>query len=294
MVFGAGQGRCGVERARIHWTEYGIEAACLALFMASACAFGALLEHPASTVRGALPDADLRRALMGCAMGATAIGLIYSPWGKRSGAHMNPAVTLTFLRLGKVAGVDALGYIAAQFVGAVAGVAAMGWVLRDWLADPAVNFVVTAPAGSVVAAFGAELAISCAQMSVVLAVSNSRFSRHTGLWAGAGVAAWILCVAPISGMSMNPARTLGSALIARQWSAIWIYFVAPPLGMLLAGYLHRLTRGVRACAKLQHDAGYRCIFCDHAASRAAAATASATTAVAEASLSLLTRGEPSR
>jgi aquaporin Z len=65
--------------------------------MVSACVFVVLLEHPSSPVYQSFESAAmLRRALIGLAMGLAAIGIIYSPWGQRSGAHMNPAVTLTF------------------------------------------------------------------------------------------------------------------------------------------------------------------------------------------------------
>ena len=84
-----------------HWPEYLIEGACLGVFMISAFTFGTILEHPASPLHRVLPHPLLRRFLMGLAMGATAIAIIYSPWGKRSGAHINPSTTLTFFRLGK-------------------------------------------------------------------------------------------------------------------------------------------------------------------------------------------------
>src|SRR6185436_13047471 len=87
---------------RQHWPEYLIEAWALGMFMISAACVTALLEHPASPVHQVIPNAFARRALIGLAMGLTAIALIYSPWGQRSGAHMNPATTLTFLRLGKI------------------------------------------------------------------------------------------------------------------------------------------------------------------------------------------------
>src|SRR5512134_2977790 len=105
-----------------HWPEYLMEAGGLGLFMLSACGWGALLEYPGSPLRVAIPDANLRRLFMGLLMGLTAVGLIYSPWGQRSGAHLNPSVTLTFLRLGRIRGADACGYIVAQFAGGVAGV----------------------------------------------------------------------------------------------------------------------------------------------------------------------------
>src|SRR6185295_3355311 len=93
---------------RVHWREALMEALGLGLFMVSAGVFGTLLESPASPVHRALPGPVLRRVLMGLAMGLTAVGLVYSPWGRRSGAHINPAFTLTMFRLGRVRGRDAV------------------------------------------------------------------------------------------------------------------------------------------------------------------------------------------
>src|SRR5688500_1859179 len=112
-----------------HWREYLIEVAGLGLFMLSAAGFATLLEHPASPVRHALSDAFTRRVLTGLAMGPTAASLTYSPWGRRSGAHFNPAVTLTFFRLGKVSGRDTIFYIGAQFAGGVLGIAVASQLL---------------------------------------------------------------------------------------------------------------------------------------------------------------------
>jgi aquaporin Z len=248
-----------------HWPEYLIEALGLGLFMISASAFVALFEHPASPVRQALADPTLRRFLIGLAMGLTAIGVIYSPWGKRSGAHINPAVTLTFLRLHKIARCDAIFYIAAQFTGAALGMTVALLVLSTAVvAHPAVNYVVTVPGGAGQgAAFLAEAAISCGLMLLVLIVSNKReLNRYTGLFAGALVAAYITIEAPISGMSMNPARSFGSALLAQDWWALWIYFTAPPLGMLLAAQLYVRFKGHDSvlCCKLHHENDARCIF----------------------------------
>src|SRR5881392_4459975 len=79
-----------------------MEAAGLGIFMVSASVFTILLYHPASPALQVLPEEFPGRVFMGLAMGLTAVGIIYSPWGRQSGAHLNPAVTLTFLRLGKL------------------------------------------------------------------------------------------------------------------------------------------------------------------------------------------------
>jgi len=99
-------------------------------------------------------------------------------------------------------------------------------------------------------------------MTMVLLVSNSRRARLTGLFAGLLVATCISVEAPLSGMSMNPARTLGSAVHAAQWTALWVYFTAPPLGMLAAAEVYVRLPGAREvwCAKLHHDNDKRCIF----------------------------------
>ncbi len=252
------------EALKEHWPEYLMEAGGLGSFMVSACAFGVLLEHPGSPLRQAIQEPALRRLLMGLAMGLTAIGLIYSPWGKRSGAHFNPTVTATFLRLGKVAWWDGIFYILAQFAGGVAGVECAAIFLGAALGHPAVHYVATIPGrqGTVVA-FVAESGISFGLMSTVLLASNTeRLARFTGVFAGGLVAIYITFEAPISGMSMNPARSFGSAAASDMWTALWIYFTAPLLGMLLAAEAYVRTFGncnVR-CAKLHHQNNARCIF----------------------------------
>jgi aquaporin Z len=265
----AGEIEATDDAVRLHWPEYSIEAALLGAFMASACLVTALLEHPGSPVNVALPDPLSRRALIGLAMGATAIALIYSPWGRRSGAHFNPSVTLTYLRLGKIERRDALGYALAQCAGGAAGVLVASLVLGRVVAGhPAVAYAATLPGtGGAALAFAAEVAISFVLMSLVLWISNGAHARLTGLACGALVAMNITFEAPLSGMSMNPARSLASALFDGRWSHLWIYLVAPPLGMLGAAELYRSRRAFRVlCAKLHHDPAKRCIFrCGHAA-----------------------------
>ncbi len=247
-----------------HWPEYLMEASGLGIFMISAALFATLIEHPSSPIRAFIADPFLRRIPMGLAMGLTAIAIIYSPWGQQSGAHLNPAVTLTFFRLGKIELPDAVFYVLAQFAGGLAGILLVATAIGAHLADPAVNYVATLPGshGKAVA-FLAELLISFGLMLVVLIVSNTRqAARLTGVCAGTLVATYIIVEAPWSGMSMNPARTLASALPAHVWPALWIYFTAPPLGMLLAAelYLWHKGEGGVICAKLHHHNDKRCIF----------------------------------
>ncbi len=126
------------------------------------------------------------------------------------------------------------------------------------------NYVATVPgtAGPAVA-FAAELAISFGMMLMVLNVSNTpRLARFTGLCAGALVAIYITFEAPLSGMSMNPARSFGPAILAHVSQTLWIYFTAPLLGMLLAAELFVRMNGLGCvrCAKLHHPPNVRCIF----------------------------------
>ena len=247
-----------------HWPEYLIEAALLGAFMISACVFAVLLEHPSSPLQQSIESATVRRALMGVAMGCTLIGIVYSPWGKRSGAHLNPAVTVTFLMLGKVKVWDAVFYSASQFVGGMAGVLLANIAIGPPLRHAAVNYAVTVPGPAGPAtAFWVEMLICSLMMGVILVASNTKgLSRWTGLFAATLLATYITLVAPISGVSLNPARTLGSAYSAKEWTAIWVYFTAPPIAMMLAGYLYRMRAGRNSiyCAKLNHENHKRCIF----------------------------------
>jgi aquaporin Z len=253
-----------LDALRRHWPEYLMEAGELAAFMVSAAVVVSLLDHSASPVRQVVSDPVLRRLIVGILMGLTAIGIVHSPWGRQSGAHFNPSFTLTFLRLGKIAPADAAFYIVAQFAGAVAGIIVAATLIGSALASPDVNYVATRPGmpGPLVA-FAGEFVISFVLMLTVLSVSNTaRLARFTPCFVGVLIATYITLEAPLSGMSMNPARTFGPALVGQVWDALWIYFTAPPLAMLLAGEVYVRARGAQAvwCAKLHHDNDKRCIF----------------------------------
>lgn len=241
-----------------------MESAELGIFMISACFFTALLEHPASPALRLIPNSFVRNALIGLAMALTAVSIIYSGWGKQSGAHMNPAMTLTFFRLGKIEPWDAFFYVIAQFFGGVFGVVVASLLLGMVVAHPSVNYAITRPGPlGVKVAFLAEALISFVLLLTVLTVSNSKkWARYTGLFGGALIASYITFEAPLSGMSMNPARTFGSAFLAKSFDALWLYFVAPPIGMLAAAEVYVRLRSISAvhCAKYHHNNDKRCIF----------------------------------
>ncbi|OGT13370.1 MAG: hypothetical protein A3J49_10105 [Gallionellales bacterium RIFCSPHIGHO2_02_FULL_57_16] len=256
-----------LQSLRHHWPEYLMEAWGLGMFMVSAGLVVMLMESATFPLHRTIADAGLRRAMIGIAMGLTAIGIIYSPWGKQSGAHLNPAVTLAFFRLGKVAAWDMLFYIAAQFIGGTLGVLLVWGLFGDGFAQPPVNYMATLPgAGGYWLAFAAELLISLALMLTVLFFMNRRGLEHmAGLAVGALVALFITFEMPLSGMSMNPARSFASAFSGGDWTYLWIYFSAPLLGMLAAVELGRPLKlnTVRMCAKLDHADDRRCIHCGY-------------------------------
>ena len=235
-------------------------------YLFAACVFATLLQHPASIVRQSIASSVARRFLMGLAMSMTAVAIVISPWGKRSGGHFNPAITFAFYRLGKVEFWDTWFYIGAQFLGAISGVALARYALRGALENHSVRYAVTAPGmyGSAIA-FVAEFAISFILMITVLFATNSnknKLAPYTAYFVGVLILAYYTFEAPLSGMSTNPARTFGSALYADYWHALWIYFIAPALGMLAAAEVFlRVRRGAAPyCAKLHHANNQPCIF----------------------------------
>jgi aquaporin Z len=238
-----------VTTGAIGWREYAIEGALLAVFMVSASAFTILVEHPRGLLSGAVSDPVARRLVIGVAMGITAAALVYSRPGRRSGAHMNPAVTLALAPLRAAPARQVAGYVAGQFAGGVAGVAVAAFLFGSPLAHASVNFVVTRPGpAGIAAAFAAECIMTLVMMTAVLRLSNHpRWSPRTGVVSAALLAVFITVEAPLSGMSLNPARTLGPALFAGDFTALWLYFVAPPAGTCLA-----------ALAFTRHCPGGRC------------------------------------
>jgi aquaporin Z len=230
-----------------HWREYLMEAAGLGGFVIGASLLTVFLEHPELPVmRGALGDYPmLRRVPLGIILGGYIAGVVYL-FGNRSGAHINPAVTWAFFRLGKIGFADAVFYTLAQFAGAVAAAQIMKIALGDFYRDAPIRYVVTEPAKwdeSGMTAFAAEFFISFVLMLACLVAANSsRLEKLVAPITGILIALYLVVETPYSGMSLNPARSFGSALAANEWRYLWIYFVSPCLAMLLAAEIFRRTK----------------------------------------------------
>jgi aquaporin Z len=253
-----------IESLRLHWPEYLMEGAEVTLYLFLTCVFAGLLLYPASPVRHFVDSPAALRALMGLAVGATVFAIVVSPWGQQSGGHFNPALTVAFYRLGKLRLPDAIFYVVAQFSGAIAGVCIARYLLPATVGPHAARYAVTTPGvrGSAFAFFG-ELTISFVLMSTILVASNrATLVRYTPYFVGFWYAIFIFLEAPLSGMSMNPARSFAPALHAGYWHALWLYFTAPTLGMLVAAEVFLRARGGTEpyCAKLDHVNNKRCIF----------------------------------
>ena len=163
-----------------NWKLYLIEACGLGVFMVSACLFATILEYPHSSIHTAKESSFARNVLMGIAMGITAFGILASPWGKLSGAHVNPAVTLVNYRLRKISLIDSIWYIIFQTLGGTLAVYMMQLLLGNALISKPVESVVTIPyCGHPMHALVMELIIAFILMFTVQAVSNSIYSRHT-------------------------------------------------------------------------------------------------------------------
>lgn len=245
------------ETLRRDWPLFLIEGFLLGCFMVSATAATVLMDAPNSPVAHIVSSPILRRVVIGAAMGGTAVILIYCPWGKRSGAHFNPAFTLSFLWLGKIKAYDALGYVIGQFVGGTLGVLYSALVFGSVVQDPSVRYVVTVPGiWGIGGAWGGEFVISFILVATVLLLNKfPKLVKLTGVFIGILIMVFVTIEVPLSGFSMNPARTFSSAIVADIWTGWWIYYTAPVLGMLAAVEVHRLFEPdpSRLCLRLNHS-----------------------------------------
>lgn len=224
------------------YSLYLIEAWGLGMFMLSACLFTILFEHPRLGLKHLIHSDFIRRIFTGLAMGLTAVGIIYSPWGRKSGAQLNPSVTLTMWYLKKISSTDFCFYIIFQTIGGTLGVWLLKIIMPTYISHPSVNYVITVPGNNATLALVCECIISFILMFITLLTSNASkesIHKYTGVISGILIMLFVAFEAPFSGMSMNPARTIASAIPSGIWTGCWIYFVGPPLSMLLAAYIYQ-------------------------------------------------------
>ena len=275
------------ETLRRHWPEYAVEALFLALFVLTAGVVSAWLEVGSGSGSGSVA----RRVLAGIVVGATVAALIYSPWGRRSGAHMNPAITLAYLRLGKIGRWDALFYLLAQLAGGAAAVLLLRTGMPSLLPPATPPSMLSGSIGPTNewAAFLTEFVLAASAMLMILFTTNhASWFRGTGILYGLLIAAIVACAGPLSNFGMNPARLLAVDLSAGLARANWLNLLPPFLGTLAAVEIYRLLTGRHdvLCAKLAHNTHGRCIFrCQHPYQSRALALAAIHRQVADSSLS---------
>ena len=219
--------------------RYCYEGLGLGIFMFSAGFFDAMIDHPDLPFRQHIQSALLRRFCIGLSMGLTALFILESPFGKRSGAYINPAVTLVQYQLRNINRTDTFFYILFQFLGGSLGIWAIYLLIPELMHHPAIDYIVTRPGkeGPIIA-FILEFSISFLLISVVLiSSSKSRLAPYTSVFVAILITLFISFEAPYSGMSMNPARTFASAIMANQWHAFWVYMMAPVMGMFLGKWI---------------------------------------------------------
>jgi aquaporin Z len=221
------------------WTiqlrKYIDEALGLGIFMFSAGFFDALIQYPGLPFRHDLPSALLRRFLVGLSMGLTAFYIFTSPFGRKSGAYINPAITIIRYRLGDIDITDGIFYTLFQFLGGALGMWLVVLLFPRWMESPAINYIVTVPGKSGTAvAFVLEFVLSFILIVVVLVMEKiEKIEKYAPLVVSILITLFITFESPYSGMSINPARTFASDLVAGKWTAFWLYCVAPTSGMWL-------------------------------------------------------------
>jgi aquaporin Z len=234
---------------QLHWYAYGAELLGTAFLVFAGVSAVVIVFGTGSLLAQVVPDTSTRRLIAGLLFAGSGALVAISPLGRLSGGHINPVVSLAFWMQGKMHHLDLGGYISGQFLGAFIGSLLVALVWRERAAS--VGYGTTVP--------GAGYAL----WIVFLFVSSHRLMRWTPLMVWILVAVMVWLEAPISGTSLNPARSFGPALVSWIWSYHWLYWVAPLLGALLAvGSFRLLSGGARdiLTGKLFHVSNYRSVF----------------------------------
>jgi aquaporin Z len=255
----AGAGQAG----GFHLVEWACELAGTALLLLGGLSAVALDFARGSPVAALLPSASARLLLTGMLFAGSGSLVAISPLGRRSGAHINPAVTLAFWIERRVHRHDLAGYLTAQFLGAIAGVAVWRLLWGGRTASVADGITAPGPGVSAPEAVAIEALMTGLLVLVIFAfLSRPATMRWTPLAVWFTVAMLVWLGAPFTGTSLNPARSLAPALLGLRLSSLWIYFVGPPVGAAVASILAvRLFGGVRPLtARLFHDPRFPGVF----------------------------------
>jgi aquaporin Z len=245
----------------LHPAEWAAEAAGTAILLLVVVSVISLVFGPGSPVASVLPARSPRLLLAGLLIAGSGSLVAVSPLGRLSGGHINPAVTLGFWLTGHVHRYDVAGYVGGQLVGALAGVG-VGAALWGSRATPT-RYGITLPGPGVsdLAAAAIELAMTTLLMLAIFTMtSRHRLMRYTPLATWLLVAGLVWQVAPLTGTSLNPARSLAPAVFASHFESLWVYLVGPALGAILAALMVRLgLLRLPLTAKLFHDPAYRSV-----------------------------------
>jgi aquaporin Z len=258
------EGRAGVHlravgaRGGWHWAEWSCELAGTAILLLGGLSAISLDFSTGSPVASAIPSHSARLLLTGLLFAGTGSLVAVSPLGRRSGAHLNPAVTLAFTLRRHLHPADVAGYMLAQTAGAFVGAALVQW----WWGARArsVKLGVTQPGAgiSAVAAAGIEAVMTFLLVfGILLMVSSKRTARWTPLYNWILVAVLVWQGARWTGTSLNPVRSLAPASLFPDTAHLWVYFAGPLSGAVLAVGAFALVPGVETLtAKLFHDPRY--------------------------------------
>ncbi|MBF0303760.1 MAG: aquaporin [Desulfamplus sp.] len=199
--------------------------------------------------------------IIGCFFATGMLLVVYSPIGKRSGGHLNPAVTMSFWLNDLMAGVDGLCYIIAQFMGAMFA-AWLAFMVFPWK-DPFLTLTLPAMEYPLLLSMIVEIIITCVLIIMIFSfVSSNNAGKFTGIAAAIYIVLVTVLFAKISGASMNIARTFGTASMLMNFDYLLVYFTTSVLGTLAAYALFKsATKGVKpVCSKLCHKTDGPCLF----------------------------------
>ncbi|MGY6019695.1 aquaporin [Streptomyces spinosirectus] len=227
------------------WSEWLSEFTATAILLFVTVSLFRLLFGPDSAVAQAIPPAGPRLVIDALVSGATVGMLIASPLGRRSGGHLNPAVSLAFWLLRALPGRDAVAYGVAQLAGSAAGVAVGRASWGGRVATPEVGYATVRAAHGVpwTAVFAAEAAATVVMLAVVVFVAaRPRSFVPVPVVAGAAVAVLIFVVGQGAGGSFNPARQFGPELFSGDFAWLWVYLTAPLVGAAVFALVRRRLR----------------------------------------------------